>query len=322
MKAREVVDGIDGICVIVCTYDDPIDLTSQCLDSLLCQEKIHEIIVVDSSKRDDIRKLCYKNNKDDKDKNKINKDDKDKNKINKDDKDKNKINYVYTPPKGLSDARNKGMEISKNDIVAFTDSDCIADKNWAVNICNSFSRLDSEKVAIVGGKVLPKWSLANPNKILSNSAIAQGFYSLYDMGKELKEVSQIFGGNFAINKRLINGQIFLSQLGRGKENLLCGEELDFCWRIRKNNLKVVYNPTMIIWHQIPEERIRLKWMWRRMYYSGITRAMIGGKPTPKTVDASYNFYDIIFLTLFILPYLCGIFNGIFKVQFKQIFRLQ
>ncbi len=295
---------VDGISVVVCTYDDPIDLMSQCLESLLFQEKIHEIVVIDSSKKDNIKKLCYNQNNDEKNE--------------KNDKNyKNKINYVYAPPKGLSDARNKGIEISKKDIVAFTDADCIADKNWAENICNSFSMLDSEKVAIIGGKVLPRWLSENPNKMLTNSAIAQGFYSLYDMGVGAKEVDQIFGGNFAINKRLIKGQIFLSQLGRGKENLLCGEELDFCWRIKANNLKVVYNPSMIILHQIPEERISVKWMWRRMYYSGITRAMIGGKPTPRTVDVSYNFYDIIFLTLFIVPYL----YGLFKIHFRQTFRL-
>ncbi len=283
----------DGISVVICSYDDPVDLMEQCLNSLLYQEKIHDIIVVDSSKKEHIKKLCNDKNY------------------------KNKINYIYTPPKGMSDARNKGMETSKKDIIAFTDADCIADKNWAENICRSFSMFDSGKVAIVGGKVIPKWLLDKPNKILTNSAIAQGFYSLYDMGVGIKEVDQIFGGNFAIDKNLTNGQIFLSQLGRGKENLLCGEELNFCWRIKANNLKVVYNPSMIIWHQIAEERLSLKWMWRRMYYSGITRAMIGGKPTPKTVDVSYNFYDIIFLTMFIAPYL----YGLFKVQFRQIFRL-
>lgn len=291
---------VDGISVVICTYDDPIDLTNRCLDSLIFQEKIHEIVVVDSSKKDNIKKLCDSINNQKNNKNY-----------------KNKINCVYTSPKGMSDARNKGMEISKKDIIAFTDADCIADKNWAENICNSFSMFDSGKVAIVGGKVLPKWLLEKPNKILKNSAIAQGFYSLYDMGVGIKEVDQIFGGNFAINKNLINGQIFLSQLGRGKDNLLCGEELDFCRRVKAKNLKVVYNPSMIIWHQIPEERISIKWMWRRMYYSGITRAMIGGKPTPKTVDVPYNFYDIIFLTIFIVPYLYGLFN----VKFKQAFRL-
>lgn len=276
----------DGISVVVSTYDDPIGFVSQCLNSLLHQETISDIVVVDSSKKDDIKRLCIS-------------------------LDNDKINYIYTPPKGLSDARNKGIKIAKKDIVAFTDADCIVDKSWAKNICGSFS----ENVAIVGGKILPKW-IVIPNKILLNSAIAQGFYSSFDMGEELKEVPQIFGADFAINKKLTEDQIFLSQLGRRKENLLCGEELDFCKRVKANNLKIIYNPSMVVWHQIPEERTKFGWIWNRMYYGGITRAMLGGQPTPKTVNfVSYNFYDILFLAIFTAPYLYGMLS----TKMKQIY---
>jgi GT2 family glycosyltransferase len=278
---------IDEISVIISTYDDPIIFVSQCLNSLLYQEKISEIIVVDSSKKEDIKNFCYSLNSD-------------------------KINYVYTPPRGLSDARNKGIKVAKKDIIAFTDADCITEKNWAENICISFS--GDDKIAVAGGKILPKW-LSKPNKILLNSAIAQGFYSSFDIGEELEEVEHIFGGNFAISKG-IGDQLFLSQLGRQKGSLVSGEDLDFCWRIRKKGLKVIYNPKMIVHHQIPEERIKSKWMWKRMYYGGVTRAMLGGQPTPKTVNfVSYNFYDILFLAIFMAPYLYGLVTTKIKQKY-------
>ena len=197
---------INGISVIISTYDDPINLVSQCIDSLLPQEKIQEIIVVDSSKKDDIKKFCYSLNND-------------------------KINYIYTSPKGLSDARNKGIKIAKNRIVVFTDSDCIADNDWAKNICNSFSK----NVAIIGGKILPKWYI-RPNKILSKSIIAQGYYSLFDLGEEMIEVDQIYGGNFAVDLNLLSDQVFLSKLGRRKENLISGEETELCRQLKKDKL--------------------------------------------------------------------------------------
>lgn len=269
----------DGISVVISTYDDPINFVDRCLNSLLHQERVCEIIVVDSSKKDDIKKFCGS-------------------------LENNKINYVYTPPKGLSDARNKGMSIAKKYIVAFTDADCIVDKNWAENIYNSFGTGDNS-IAIAGGKVLPKW-ISMPNRILYNSAIAQGFYSSFDMGEELKYVHQIFGGNFAIEKRLVTGQLFSPELGRGKGNLLGGEETQLCKRIENKGLKIIYNPLAIVWHQIPEERSKLKWMWRRMYYGGINRVIVGGMPTPKTVNfVSYNLYDVIFLMIFIIPYTYG-----------------
>lgn len=280
-------DSVDGIGVVISICDDPINFIDKCLKSLLPQEKVCEIIVVDSSKKDDIKKFCNS-------------------------LENSKINYIYTPPRGLSDARNKGMSIAKKNIVAFTDADCIVDKNWAYNIFLSFKI--AEDVAVVGGKVLPKW-LSKPNRILYSSAIAQGFYSLFDMGEELKEVHQVFGGNFAINKNLVTDRFFSPELGRGKGNLLGGEETQLCREIEMKKLKIIYDPLAIVLHQIPEERSKLKWMWKRMYYGGINRATVGGRPTPKTVNfVSYNFYDIIFLVIFIVPYIYGILKTIWNTQ--------
>ncbi len=268
----------DEISVVIPTYNEPINFVSECINSLLRQENICEIIIIDSSKNDEIKQFCQciKSN------------------------DDNNINYVYTPPRGLSDARNKGINIATKDIVAFIDADGIADNDWAKNIYSSFT----EGVAIVGGKIIPKW-IIKPNKILGNSAIAQGFYSLFDMGEEMEEVSQVFGCNFAIRKSIINGQLFVSSLGRKKGNLLSGEETDFCRRIREKNLKVIYSPSVIVWHQIPEERTKFSWIWNRMYYGGVTRVMLGGSPTPKAVNVRYNLYDVLFLAIFITPYLYG-----------------
>ena len=279
-----------GISVVVSTYDDPMNFVRQCVDSILPQKNVGEIIIVDSSKKDEIRTFCkYLGN--------------------------DKINYVHVPPRGLSDARNKGVEIAKNDIVAFTDSDCIIDENWAYNICISFGLFNNsftdslvysptKDVAIVGGKVLPKW-LSKPNKILLNSVIAQGFYSLFDMGEELKEVEQIFGGNFAIDKNLITGKLFSTDVGRKKGNLLGGEESMLCMHTRDIGLKIIYNPKIVVWHQIPEERSKSSWMWKRLYYGGINRASVGGKPTPRVVNSPYNICDAVFLMIFITPYIYG-----------------
>lgn len=47
-KKRGMFMNTDGISVVVSTYDDPIGFVSQCLNSLLHQETISDIVVVDS----------------------------------------------------------------------------------------------------------------------------------------------------------------------------------------------------------------------------------------------------------------------------------
>jgi GT2 family glycosyltransferase len=278
-----------GMSVVVCTYNDPIEFFEKCMGSLLDQPIIKELIVIDSSNDSIIKDFCNAYEK---------------------------IKYYYTIPKGVSEAKNEGVARSNCNIVAFTDSDCIVHEKWAENLYRSFS----DRVAIVGGKIFPKW-LSEPNKIFLNSAIAQGFYSFFDMGNELKEVEMIFGGGFAINKRLIKDQIFSPNL-RKKENLICGEETTLCKRVRNDNLKVIYNPSVIIWHQIPKEKTNFGWLSKRVYYGGISRVLSGGMPTPKVVNSSYNFYDVLFLTIFIVPYMLGLCNGSFIVLRKSFGKLK
>ncbi len=279
----------DGMSVVICTYDDPVELFERCINSLLIQSTIKELIIIDSSKnssiKSSIKDFCTRHEK---------------------------MRYYYTPPRGVSEAKNEGASLSKYNIVGFTDSDCIAHEKWAENLLASFS----ENVAVVGGKIYPKW-LSEPNKIFLSSTIAQGFYSFFDMGDQLKEVEMIFGGGFAINKNLINGQIFSLNL-RKKENLICGEETTLCKRIREDKLKVIYNPSVIIWHQIPKERTNFGWLAKRLYYGGISRILSGSMPTPKVVNRPYNFYDALFLIIFITPYMCGLFSGSFMLLKEKL----
>ena len=45
------------------------------------------------------------------------------------------VKYVFELAKGPAAARNKGIEKAKGDVLAFTDSDCIPDKDWIKKRC-------------------------------------------------------------------------------------------------------------------------------------------------------------------------------------------
>ena len=61
-----------------------------------------------------------------------------------------KINYLYQPNKGPAAARNFGIKASVGEFIAFTDSDCLPDKEWLANLMSGFH---CKKVAGVGGAV-------------------------------------------------------------------------------------------------------------------------------------------------------------------------
>jgi len=63
---------------------------------------------------------------------------------------------VYHSPinQGPGAARNIGIQMASGDLIAFTDDDCVLNKNWIKEIKNS-RFWDNRKIAGIGGKVLP-----------------------------------------------------------------------------------------------------------------------------------------------------------------------
>src|SRR5439155_15084238 len=57
--------------------------------------------------------------------------------------------YIYESKRGKSNALNSGLSQSDSDVVAFTDDDCLVDKNWIVGIAREFA--NDTDLSILGG---------------------------------------------------------------------------------------------------------------------------------------------------------------------------
>lgn len=85
------------------------------------------------------------------------------------------IKYVYEGKKGIPHARNAGIKSATNDIIAFTDDDCVAHENWLKYIENTFIR--DPNIGAVGGEV---------SYLKAGYGIIEEFYRR-NMGTELVE---------------------------------------------------------------------------------------------------------------------------------------
>ena len=61
-----------------------------------------------------------------------------------------RINYQFKPNGGPASARNFGARLATAEFIAFTDSDCLPDRNWLSRLLAGF---DSQQIAGVGGSV-------------------------------------------------------------------------------------------------------------------------------------------------------------------------
>ena len=71
----------------------------------------------------------------------------------------NEVKIVESSGFGLSNARNKGVEVSKGDIIAFIDDDAWADKYWLENLLKNF---EDDRVWVAGGRIVPVFDRKRP----------------------------------------------------------------------------------------------------------------------------------------------------------------
>jgi len=282
------------VSIIVTRYNEPNSLINPCLVALSKQKDIvANVYFLDQKKDKKIKSFCEKLSS------------------------KNiKIIYKNIPAKSLSYARNKGISLSKTEIILFIDADAIPLQDWAFELAKIFN--SKKKIAVVGGKTNPKW-LINP-KWYHNSNILMETYSDLDLGGGIKEVDRITGGNAGLNKKILKEETFFDEnLGRRPGSLLSGEECDLCKRTKKKGFRIFYNGNAIIQHQIQKERMNLSWVMKRFYWGGYGRAIMGGMP--KTYTNKRNIYDKLILMIIFIPYLIGFLRGKMKCILVNILKI-
>jgi GT2 family glycosyltransferase len=164
--------------------------------------------------------------------------------------------YVLENRRGPSIARNSGAKQSQGDIISFTDSDCIPDKNWLRNILIGFN--DSQ-IGSVAGKI-KSYRTKNLYDKFHAVFTLKGFTESYT----LSEFSLVRGGfptaNLSVRRDAFN------KIGGFDETLkISAEDYDLCARIYQIGCSIKYLPDVIVYHQ---HRNTLRGTWRQSFGFG------------------------------------------------------
>lgn len=144
-----------------------------------------------------------------------------------------RLRYVPTETRGVTAARNLGIELSQGDVVAFTDDDCRVAPNWIESLSAVFEA--DPQVAVVCGRVVV------PEELLS-----QGFTESFEPHvREWQGRYPPFGSDWGITANLslrkdVIARIgpFDPMLGAGAP-LRSGGEPDLLFRVLRAGLKIV-----------------------------------------------------------------------------------
>ena len=200
---------------------------------------------------------------------------------------------------GLSDARNLALDEARYPLVLYLDADAMAQPDWARRLASVLQ--GDDKVAIAGSRILPGWPAKPP--VWARARVVADQYSMLDLGKETRPWHRVVGAAFGLNMdKLGHAMRFDPTLGRREGKLFSGEESEFCARAARQGAEIRYVGAAMVTHEVSQERTRLRWIMRRLYYAGLGRAAVGGAPSPSRRP---GLADWLTLPLTLPPYALG-----------------
>jgi len=138
--------------------------------------------------------------------------------------------------RGLSTARNGGIDAATGDVVAFTDADCAADPDWLTFLVRA---LVSGEYAGVGGPNLPP-----PEDHWVAEAVARSPGGPTHVLLTDSEAEHVPGCNMAFWRR------HLVEVGCFDPRFrAAGDDVDICWRLQEAGQRIGFAPAALVWHR-------------------------------------------------------------------------
>lgn len=173
---------------------------------------------------------------------------------------------------GPAKARNLGAKKSSGDILIFTDSDCVPEKNWLQEMVAPFK--NKEVIGVQG-------AYKSRQKSIVAKFAQMEIEERYERMKKSKEIDWI--GSYSAGYRKKD---FLDVNGFDESfPKASGEDPELSYKLSKMGKKLVFNPKAIVYHYHPDTIFKyLKVKFERAFY----RVNLYSKHSDKIVKDSYT----------------------------------
>lgn len=163
--------------------------------------------------------------------------------------------YVVETEQGLSAARNRGIKEAKGDIIVYVDDDALVDSDYLRIYTEHFAVHPNTMAA--GGPIEPLYETSAPDWMTPyTKALLTGWLNYGDKVRTFPEGRFPGGGNAAYRKLVFDKVgLFNTALGRKGGNLMGSEEKDIFDKMHTLGMTVLYLPTPILHHIIPQTKL-------------------------------------------------------------------
>ncbi len=168
---------------------------------------------------------------------------------------------ISTENRGLSAARNAGLEVATGEIVAYTDDDAYPDRDWLRFVAAGFR--NSNHVGIGGPNIAPY----DDGFIAQCVAAAPGGPLHVLVDDETAE--HIPGCNMSFRAEALR-----AIGGFDRRYRAAGDDVDVCWRLQDRGWTIGFHPGAAVWHH---RRNSARAFWRQQIGYGRAEALLEEK---------------------------------------------
>jgi O-antigen biosynthesis protein len=192
---------------------------------------------------------------------------------------------------GLSAARNAGVAVTTEDVVAFLDDDAVAHPSWLARLVEHYADPD---VLGVGGAVEPDFAAGRPAWFPREFDWVVGC-SYRGLPGELAPVRNFIGANMSFRRCVFDAVGgFDGAVGRVGSSPTGCDETELCIRIleRMPRGRLLYDPLAVVRHRVPQVRAGWPYFWRRCWAEGRSKAIVArAHPGPRALasERTYTF---------------------------------
>ena len=203
------------------------------------------------------------------------------------------LRYIYEPVRGSYKARNTGIKQAKGETLAFTDADCVVEKNWLKKGLEGFF---DNNIGCVAGTI----------KSYDPANYVEEYLSQREMLSQQEKPDNMPFPYAKTANAFYRREVF-DRIGLFEERWVSGGDADLSWRMQaETDYKIKFITSAVVLHK---HRASLNTMFKQCFKWGIGYSLLSRKYRDRMPKRTFKqnvwiLMRLFFIQMRLLPFYC------------------